>query len=293
MEDETAKLLAELVKKSNFKTKEAVASIPSFSSFTTLIEMPIMSEVDMIKTMPFQIKQHIPLPIEEVAIDWIKIGEREDETGKKQQILFISIPKEIIIKYQNIFKLAGLKLKALEIEGLALIRSLVANDPTPTLIVDIGARSTNIIISDSGFLKLNNFTDFAGASLTQAIANGLGISTRRAEELKKQKGLKTGGADFELSTLPQPYLDVIIKELIGAKNRYENNYKRKIERVIISGGGANLIGITEYFENQIGIPTVIGNSFLQVNYPSSIQLVSRELGPELAVAIGLGVKNLS
>jgi len=77
LEKETADLLRILVKKAKFKSRNAVASIPSFSAFTTLLEMPIMSGVDVSKTMPFQIRQHIPLPVSEVAIDWMKVGEKE------------------------------------------------------------------------------------------------------------------------------------------------------------------------------------------------------------------------
>lgn len=290
VEKETATLLKSLIDKAKFKTREAVASIPSFAAFITLLELPIMPDADIAKTMSFQIKQYVPLPMSEVAIDWLKVGEREDKEGIKQQILLISVPNEIIQRYQNIFKLAGLKLKSLEIESLSLVRSLVGNDPTPTLIVDIGARSSNISIIEKGFLKNNISSDFAGASLTSAIANGLGIDIKRAERLKIQKGLKAGGAEYELSTLPLPYLDAIIGEVVRAKNNFEKNQERKIERILLSGGGANLSGIEEYFEKQINLPIGIGNSLMRLSYPSEIELLAKELGPEFAVAIGLAIK---
>jgi len=290
LEKETADLLRILVKKAKFKSRNAVASIPSFSAFTTLLEMPIMSGVDVSKTMPFQIRQHIPLPVSEVVIDWNKVGEREDEEGLKQQILMIAVPIEIKNKYQNIFKLAGLNLKSLETESVSLVRALAAADPSPALIIDIGAYSTNIAVSENGFLKTNFFSDFAGASLTKAIANGLNIGVKRAEELKKERGLMGGGGDYELSTLSEPHLDVIIEETNRAKNNYEKSFSRKIERAIIAGGGANLPGIGNYFEKRLGMATTIGSAFSRINYPPEIGLFSKELGPEFAVAVGLGLK---
>lgn len=289
-EQDTADLLKKIVKKANFNSREAIASIPIFSAFITLLELPIISDEEIQKTMPFQIRQHIPLPITDVTIDWMKVGEREEGEQRKQQILFISVPKEIIQKYQNIFRLAGLRLKALEIESLALTRALMRNNIKPTIIADIGGYSTNITVVDNGYLKAGIFTDFAGASLTQAIANGLGISPKRAEELKKRKGLKATGGEYELSTLPQPYLDVIIKEILKVKDNYENNYNIKIEQVIFSGGGANLLGLKEYFEEQSRMPVIIRNSFADLSYLSDLQVYINELGPELAVAIGLGMK---
>lgn len=289
-EKETAELLKTLINKAGFKAREAVASVPSFSCFTVFLEVPQMSDIDMAKTMPFQISQNIPVPVSEAAIEWLKLGERKTEEGIKQQILIILIPKEIIEKYKTIFKLAGLKLLSVESESLSLIRSLVNADLTPTLIIDIGAYSTNIVIADERFLRANRFTDLAGTSLTQAIANGLNINIRRAEELKTRRGLKATGGEYELSTLPQPFLDVIINEAVKARNEYEKKFNRRVERVILAGGGANLIGINEYVEKQINLPIITANAFLQVSYPKEIELLIRELGPEFSVAIGAGIK---
>lgn len=289
-EKETADLLKILIREAGFKAKEAIASIPVFSVFITLLEMPQMPEADVAKAMAFQIKQHIPLPVSEVAIDWLKVGDKETEGGIKQQILLISIPKEIIKRYQNIFKMAGLKLKALEIESLSLARALVGNNQAPVLMVDIGACSTNIAAIDQGFLKLNVFTDIAGSSLTSAIANGLGINVKRAENLKKQKGLKAGAAEYELSTLPLPYLDAIIGEGLRAKNKFEREQEKKIEKIILAGGGANLLGIEEYFAKQTSAPVLVGDSLSALSYSPEIRILKKQLGAELAIAVGLAIK---
>ena len=268
-----------------------VASLPSFTTFITLLEMPTMSAEDTAKAVVFQARQYIPLPVSEVTIDWLKVGEREDEEGvKKQQILLTSVPNERIRSYQSIFKAAGLKLIALEIESFSLARSLIANDPTPTILVDIGGRSTNIAVIDKSFWKYNGRTDFAGASLTQAIASGINIDIRRAEELKKRRGLTGAGGEYELSTLMFPYLDVIIEEVRRVKDFYEKEYLGKIERIILAGGGANLLGIENYFTERLGLPSVRGNPFGKINYPPQLEPVVNDLGPCLSVAIGLGIR---
>jgi len=290
-ERQTSEFLKMLLEKTKTKTVNAIASVPAFSAFTTTFEIPEMSEVDTAKAVPFQISQNLPVSVSEMAVEWFKIGKKEDEKGfMKQEIFVISVPKEQIIRYQNIFKLAGLKLKAIEIETFALIRSLVGNDPTATLIVDIGARSTNIAVVEQGFLRYSYQTDFAGGSLTQAIAKALNINTMRAEEIKKQKGLLAADSEYELSTLIIPLLDAIINEAKRVKDNYEKNRETKIERVILAGGGANLLGINHYFEEQINLPVVIGNSFLKIEYPPKIEPFIKELGPSFSVAVGLGIR---
>lgn len=295
VEKSTAELLKMLLGRLKTGSKEVIASIPVFSAFITLLEIPEMSEFDTAKVMPFQIKQLIPLPIQEVAIEWLKVGKKEDETGfTKQQILVISIPKELISSYQAVFELAGLKLIALEVESLGLARALLGNDSAPTLLVDIGGRSTNIAVVDEGFVKYNTYTDFAGGSLTQAISSGLNINIRRAEELKRQTGLlgTLSGASTgsELSTLILPFLDALINEIERARVAYEKNSGSKIERLVLAGGGANLSGIGNYFKSRINLPVVVGNPFMTLNYAPDIEPLVRDLGPTFAVAVGLGIK---
>ena len=294
LDQEMIELLKILVKNSNVKSNNVVASLPAFSSFVTLLEIPVMSKEDTTKAMQFQAKQYIPLPISAVTIDWLKVGERKDEKGNViQQVLLVSVPNEQIQKYQNIFKGAGLNLISLEIEGLSNARVLSSDTQQTTLILDIGSRSTSISIAKGGYLKFVGQTDFAGGSLTQTIASGLNIRVRRAEDLKKLRGLKGTGGEYELSTLMLPILDVIISEAQRVRTNYEKGYNDKVERIVVSGGGANLQGIIQYVQEQMGLPATKANPFSQIHYDPSMEPLIGELGPEFSVAIGLGIKPFS
>lgn len=292
-ERETGLLLKALLSKARFSTKDVIASIPSFSSFTTLIELPNISPEETKKTMLYQIQEHVPLPLSEIAVDWTVVGQVEDENGfTKQQILMVAIPNETVEKFRTIFKNAGLRLRALEVEMLAYTRAVIGTDKTPSVIVDMGARSTNITVVDQGFVKHNAQIDYAGDSLTVAIAKGLGINSERAEELKKQRGLLGGRGEYELSTLEIPFLDVILQEANDVRNAYEQNYQKKIQRFLLLGGGANLLGIEKYAEQKLSAPTVLGNGLLYVAAPSEMTVVAKELETRFASAIGLAVKGL-
>lgn len=292
-EDEAAELLKLVIGKMKPQTDEALATLPAFSVFMAVLDFPEMTPQELQKAMVFQARQYIPLPISEVAIDWLKVGEFEDEKGfRHQQILLISVPQEQIKKYQRIFKAAGLKLKALEIESLSLIRALVGNDSAPTVIVDIGSRSTNIVFVEKGQLRFNSQSDFAGFSLTQALSNSLGINPLRAEELKKERGVTGTGPNYELSTIMLPFLDVIINEVKKAQFNYQSQFPSaaKIERVIVSGGSANLLGTVEYFQKEIGLPTVKAAPFSRLEYPPAMGPLVSELNSNLCVAVGSALR---
>ncbi len=289
-DQDVAELLRLVAREMKAEAKEVLASIPVFNAFITALNFPEMNPAEVDKTVTFQARQYIPLPLSEVNLEWIKVGEFEDERGfKQQQILLISIPREYVEKYRRIFKSAGLHLRALEIESLSIARALVGSDPTPTVIIDVGSRSTNISFVEKGQLRFNSQSDFAGASLTQALASSLNINPRRAEELKREKGIVASGADYELSTIMVPFLDVIINEVKKADFAYRNQFPAatKIERAILSGGGANLRGMEKYFNRELGFPVVRATPFVKFEYPPILEPVVTELNPIFSVALGL------
>ena len=289
---EAVSLLKLLIKQMGTRTKNVVASLPLFSAFTTLMETPDISDDELAGTIQFKARQYVPLPIAEVTLDWMPVGKKEVEGRTVRQVLLISVPTEKIKQYKEIFRQAGLNLAALEVESLSNARALYGTDATATLILDIGSHSTGILIIEGGFLKESNQIDYAGNHLTQALSKGLNINLRRAEELKKQKGLLGAGGDFELSTIMFPFIDVIIKEAVRVKNDFERKQGIKVERMVISGGGANLPGLVEYAKNQTGLVAVKGNALLGFSYSREIEPIVPELGASLAVALGLALRQV-
>src|SRR3989344_9665552 len=135
---DTAELLRTLVKNVGPTTKDAVASLPAFSAFTSLIELPDMQDSETAQAMEYQAKSLVPMPIEKIHLDWFRVGRGKDQNGvKQQQVFLIAVSKQQIKKYQTIFSEAGLNLKALELETVASARILTRGDSVLTLIIDI------------------------------------------------------------------------------------------------------------------------------------------------------------
>jgi type IV pilus assembly protein PilM len=291
-EADIIELLKTLVKQVGTGTKDVIASLPPFEVFTTMLDFPAMGPKEIGQALIYQAKQYVPLPLSEVALDWMKIGDYQDEKGfAHQKILLISVPQEQIKKYQRIFAAAGLRLLALEIESLSVAR-MFSGDPTPTIIIDIGSRSTDIIFMENGVLAWNVQSDTAAASLTQALATSLGINPLRAEQLKKERGITGTGANYELSTIMMPFLDGILNEVKKAKYTYHQQFPtgKEAERIVLTGGGANLLGIEKYFEKQLGVPVVKATPFSRFEYPQEILPFVNELNPIMNVALGLAMK---
>ncbi len=287
-ENEIGGYLALLMKEMKPKTNLAVASIPSFTSFSTVMDMPLMSPSETAKAVVFQAPQYIPMPLDEVLIDWFKIDEFEAGDNKKYQHLFVvGMAKSVVQKYKTVFKKAGLRLTALEFDGFALTRSLSDAADGDTMIVDIGGEETELFIAAKGTLEYSGGTDYSGIHLTQSLARSLGITSLRAEELKRRRGLLSEGPESELSTLTIPFLDVIIQEANHLRDVFKRRYGRDVARIMLAGGGADLIGVGRYFSQQTGLIETHPNVFRKVSYNLRLEPALRQLNNELALAIGL------
>jgi len=293
-ESEIIDLLKTVVREMETSATDVVASLPLFSAFISVLDFPRMEAREIEHAIVYQAKQYVPLPLSEVALDWLKVAEYDDEKGFfHQKILLISVPQEQIKKYQAMFTAAGLTLRALEIESLSLTR-ILGGDPTPTLVVDIGSRSTNAIFLEKGSLVWATQSDYGGASLTQALSSSLNINPIRAEELKKERGILGTGPSYELSTIMIPFLDVILNEVRKAQFLYGQQFPsvRKPERIVLAGGGANLLGIEPYIERALGLPTVKISPLSRFAYPPAMEPLAGELNAVMSIALGLGLKEL-
>jgi len=289
-EQEVGQYLKIVKDRMHTNTVRAVASLPSFSVFSTIIDLPPMPEKEITQAVQFKARQYIPLPITSVSLDFTRIS--------AQRMLVFAIPNDIVLKYKAIFKTAGLELIALEAEGVSIARAFGtpsdAND-APVLVIDIGARSTALTVVSRGMAYITGQTDFSGATLTHAIAAGLHVAEGRAEELKRARGVVNVGfgAEEELSTLLLPLLDAIFNEAKRLRDRYVSAYSVPIKNVLIAGGGANLPGITEYASKILEMKAEKAMPFNRVQFPPQSEIALTPLGPSLAVAIGAGLRGVT
>jgi type IV pilus assembly protein PilM len=284
IDDEITWVIQEILKEADFGSKDAVGAIPSFSTFSTVIRVPFISEEELSKTVPIESRKYIPLPPDEVILDWSIVniiqseGKEEPQKQPEVEVFLAAVPVSETNRYKNIMKGAGLNVRALELENSALIRSLLGNDQSPTAIINIGGRSTAILIVDKGFERMNRSYEIGGFELTNAISKALNVSLERAEELKRTQGLSAG--------------ENVVKEARRTINTYQEKSGVKIDKVVAVGGLAKMPGFIKYFGDKLGTFTSLGNPFARIVYDKRLESVIEEIGPAFAVAVGLGMREL-
>jgi len=172
---ETANILKQMLEQAKIETKETAMSLPAFSTFLAVVDLPGMSEQATEESIKFEAKKYIPIPLEEVTLGWHKLN--------KDQVLLIAVPKNLSNKYGEIAKIADLHLQSLEAETFSLARVLAAKEKDPVIIIDLGARSINISLIENGLVKTN-----------RTIENKQDIEQiKQVLKLKASKIILTGG----------------------------------------------------------------------------------------------------
>jgi len=290
MDEMTASLLKELLKAMGQSSRNVVFSLPAFSSFVTVMELPSVSEKEVVRAIPYEARQYVPFPLTEVVLDWEILSPLPGVAAGRTEVLLIAVLQEVVNKYYRIAELAGLKLKALELEPLSLARAMVGQDPTATIVIDMGARATSISIVDEKNVRLTHDIDTAGNDLTMSVARGLNISPIKAEELKRARGLSVASDQQFLPALMTPILDSVINEVKKMMRRYMDHTRRDIKKAVLTGGAVLPPGIKEYFAKELGIDTLLGNPFAHVSYNHMLEPIIKESGNEYSVALGAALK---
>lgn len=288
--------IKEVLKKAKIKATNVVASIPSFSTFSTVIDLPYISEQDLAKALPFEARKYIPVPLNEVVLDWSIIDIPKDpiESTKPTtvEVFLAAVPKDETMRYQRIIRGAGLNLRALELENSALIRALLGNDLSPTVIVNIGGRSTSILITNRGYERVSHNYEIGGFEITKSIARSLNVSLGKAEELKKKLGLKEIDENI-INNAMKSLVDMMVFETRKTITNYEETKNQKILRVMLVGGLTNMPNFVNYFRQKLDRDVFVGNALARIVYPQTLSPVIQELASTFVVAIGLAMREIN
>lgn len=288
IDSDIIKIIKKLIKETDAKSRYVSFSLPTLSTFSTIISLPPIPQKELANAINYEAKQYVPIPLSEAILDWSVIN----TTSTGLEIFIAAFPKELVNSYSRISQMSGLKLKALELETFSLIRSLIYPEKESSTLIDLGATSSNISIISNGSIQFSHNFDFSGAIISRTLATALGIEKNRAEEIKAEMGLAGKEGDKELSKIIAPLVEILLNETEKIMNLYSRKSGKPVSKIIISGGSANMKGLLEKFTEYFKIESKIGNPFFHVNHPALLEKTLNEIGPSFAIAVGLAMREI-
>ncbi len=271
-----------ILKKANIKTKKSFFAIPDFTSFFTSFEVPKMKKSEVESAIQFQARQRIPLPLNEVTLDWKLTNLRKNEEGEELvEVLLLAVPNETVKAYRRIAEKSGLDIGVLDSEAVGLATVYGKKNEIVT-VIDIGDQSTTINIIDNEIPRHSHSLDISGKDFIKDIA----ITPEIDYDKKKKKTIESA------KKMKESLLKDLTDKIITVCDSYRGEKNRKIKNVIVTGGGSNWDDIENYLSKELTI--VKGNPFENIKHPEVLEEVLKEdLGPLFTIAIGMALQGLN
>ena len=301
--------LKTLLDEANVTSKTCGAAVPFASSLVKLIEVPPLDIKKLETVVPIEARKYIPVPISEVQLDYFVVPETEQKLflGAKdledlesqeletKMVLIVAMHNDTLRKYTETIKLAGLDPQFYEIEVFSNIRSTVAHSLAPVAIIDLGAATSKLYLVELGIILASHVISIGSQDITQSLAKSSHISISKAEEIKRQAGILTGVTNNEAASVS--HAATLTMEQIFAEARrvllgFQRKYNKVITKVILTGGGATLKGLSEFARQQLELETEVAHPFTHVQTPAFLEETLKQAGPDFAVSVGVALRML-
>lgn len=288
---------------SQFKAADADVNyaVPGQFLIAKFVKLPPLAEDQVDKIVGFEAQQAVPFPLAETVWDYQLMG----KTGGEVEVGIVAIRSEHLNEMHAAVESAGLDTTLVDAAPVALYNAFRYNYPDAegcSLLIDLGARTTNLIFIEGHRAFINTFQT-GGASITQSIAREMGMDFDAAEGRKVQDGFVNLGGNYadhedpEVDGMSKVIRNALLK-VHGEITRRTNAYRSQQggsapSAVYLAGAGASLPYLKEVFEEKLRIPVEYFNPLRNVAVGPKVNV--EQIGAEahtLGELVGLALREM-
>jgi len=294
--------LMDLLQKGRLKREKAAVNFIGQPPVIRYLTLPKMPKEELKEAVKWEAKKITPIPIEEMVLDFLIVGEQEDREVKRLELVVVAAERSSVLGQYNDLKRLGLNVAAVDVNPLALLNAVRLNYTADlddnVVFVDIGAGKTDINITKRGVLRFTRNVQIGGEEITKAIGQELHVGRDEAEAMKKQHGIlpagsgaEVSGADGHLKDVIQREVDRIVLETQRSIDYYRAQFREgTVKKVILMGGTPLLPGFQDYFSSYFEARVEIDDPFAEIDCdePSFAEL--RMMAPRFSASVGLALR---
>jgi type IV pilus assembly protein PilM len=292
-----SEILRGLLEEVGLRTKKVNLVVSGSGVQIKRISVPSLPRAELKEAVRWEIKNHLPFPVETAEIVFHIVKEYVDDNVKKLDMMVVACPKQLIDRTLSIAEGAGLQPIHLDVGPFALWNTLLVwnqlkKEETAALI-DLGAEKTGIYIFKDRILQFSREITPAGADITRAIMEGIGseenpeLIYERAEGLKQEMEIPS---ESKISFFVRPVLEKLSAEIGRSLDYYRAQFnEEQIDRILLTGGGANLKNIVSYLAGELRLPIELFNPLSDILFdPKRIgtQFLN-QMGSLFTIAVGV------
>ena len=238
------------------------------------MKLPPIDEEKIERIIAFEAQQNVPFPIDEVVWDYQLIG---GGGGEQIQVILVAIKADLLDEINGAVEETGLRTAIVDLATMALCNAFRHNYSDLSgcsLLVDIGARTTNLLFIEPGKIFTRS-VPIGGSSVTSAICEGIQRAVRRggvSQEARWLSGYSVAcrpsrwiGDVARVSRIVRSTMTRLHAELMRSISHYcAQQQGNPPERIFLSGGGASTPFIQEFFQEKLRLPVDFFNPLRNV-----------------------------
>ena len=291
-EEVLTETLRHVLATSGVTAKDAVVTVDSRTVFVREVPFPAMNTEELREAVKWDMEKYIPYGSEEYYFDFAVTG--SGKTEFEMRVLLVATPQSMINSLVKVCKSVGLKLLAIDIEPLALQRTLSGAENA--IVIDIGGQFSQITLFQQGNLVVTRTINIGGQHFTDRIIQILELEPGEAETFKlRQQGILHKVDWTDEKSLVHQQLELLLNDLVKEVRRTAEYYQMQnkeamFDKVFLAGGGSKLDNLVQHFAQRLDMPVALNDplALLAIN-PSFDRDYIKKLSAQLSVALGLAL----
>lgn len=256
----SAGLIDKMLKDTNIKKTSVNVVIPDSQSYSQIIEMPELTEKELISAIRYQADQFIPIPIDKVSLD-IEIIDH-DKQNKKMLILLVAAPNAIIDKVTTITEMAGLEPESIENEASATLRLIsfvrAKNQPPEEggiIFINFGYSSTSLyFVSKKNYLPLQTHNFTLGLDIfIKDVASNLNLETLEVKKLLEAIGFSDQKNEYNIDKVLSSPFDELISKIEKFIVAVKSKFNLPVNKLYLMGEGLKINSLDKKLSTTLGI----------------------------------------
>ncbi len=270
-----------------------------------IFEIEGVSDPQMLENaIRFRAEEVLPIPLDQAVLDYVVLDEQVRDDGTEwRRILLVVAYRDVVERYLQACRRAGLQVVGIDHEAFALLRALEApeqrSESAGALVgIAIGHDRTTIAVSTGVHCEFARVLDWGGSALNVAIARELDRSPTEVEEIKRQLSLANpapidGLSDEQAKKVRDAVeraLGSFAREVVSSLQFYQAQPgSHGIGEIVMTGGAASMDGLPEAVGELVGVTIRRGDPSRRIKVGPKVELAD-DAG-SLSVAIGLGIED--
>ena len=280
---ETAAVMREMMHEMHIHRADVNYAVPAQSVFARFVKLPALDAAKIDKIIAFEAQQNVPFPMDQVIWDYQLVG---GGMGEQIQVVIVAIKRDLLEEINNAVEETGLRTRIIGMAPMGLYNAFCYNYADLngcSLLVDIGARTTNVLFIEAGRI-FSRTLPIGGSAITAAIAKEFGESLAAAETRKKRDGFVALGGAAEpadpnigrLSKIARSTMTRLHAELMRSITHYRAEQQGdRPARIFLCGGGAGMPNMREFFHEKFELPVEFFNPLQNVSVSESAPEAAR------------------